>query len=45
MISENLDGERGAMKVVTPGFESANNGKELSIVDIVVMLCGGERLG
>ena len=42
VIGENLDKEWGAMKVVMPGFESANNGEEFPIVDIVVTFCGEE---
>ena len=39
MISENLDWERGAMKVMSPGFEGMNNSQEFMIVDIVVLFC------
>ena len=32
----------GSHEVVTPGFESTNNGEEFPIVDVIVMFCGGE---
>ena len=42
VISENLDGEWGAMEVVAPSFESTNDGEEFPIINIVLTLCGGE---
>ena len=42
VICENPDREWGAMKVVTPGFESTNNGEEFPIVNIIVTFCRGE---
>ena len=36
MISENLNGKRGAMEVMSPGFKSTDNCQELLVVDIVI---------
>jgi len=45
VVSEDLDGEGGAMEVVSKGFESANNSEEFAVVDVVVSFCLRERLG
>ena len=45
MVGEDLDREKGSMKVVLPGFQGMNNTKEFSVVDVVVSFCRGERLG
>ena len=44
MISENLDEERGAMEVMSPGFESTDNRQEFSVVDIVISFCWAKGL-
>ena len=44
VVSEDLHREGGAMKIVAPGFQGADNSKEFSVVDIVVPLGGGEGL-
>jgi len=44
MVGEDLNWERGAMEVVSPGFEGVDDGKEFTIIDIVVSFCLGERL-
>ena len=44
VVSEDLYWKGGAMKIVAPGFQSTNNGKEFSVVDIVVLLGGREGL-
>ena len=36
VVSEDLDGERGTMKVVSPGLQGMDDGKEFSVIDIVV---------
>ena len=36
MISENLDGKRGTMKVMSPGFEGMDYCQEFAVIDIVV---------
>ena len=44
VVGEDLYGEGEAMKIVAPGFQSADNGKEFSVVDVVVLFSGGEGL-
>ena len=44
VISENLDWERGAVKVVSPSFESTDNHQEFMVVDIVVSFHWRKRL-
>ena len=45
VVSEDLDREGGAVKIVSKGFESADNGKEFTVVDVIVSFCLRERLG
>ena len=45
VVREDLHWERRAMEVMAPRFQSADDGKEFSVIDVVVLLCGGERLG
>ena len=45
VICEDLDGERGSMEIVSPGFQGADDGKELSVVDVVVSFGWDKRLG
>ena len=42
MVSEDLDWERGSMEVVSPRFQGADNGEEISVIDVVVSFCWGE---
>ena len=44
MISENLDGERGAMEVMSPGFEGMDNCQEFTVIDIIILFCWGKGL-
>ena len=44
VVSEDLYGEGGAVKIVAPGLQGANNGEELSVVNIVISFGGGEGL-
>ena len=44
MINENLDGKRGPMEVVSPGFESTDNCQEFSVINIIILFCWGKRL-
>jgi len=39
MVGEDLNREGGAMEVVSPGFEGADDGKEFSVIDIIVLFC------
>jgi len=45
VVSEDLDWEGRAVKVVSKGFESANYGEEFGVINIVVSFCLRERLG
>ena len=45
VVSKDLDWERGAVKVVSPGFERADDGKEFAVIDVIVSFCLRERLG
>ena len=45
VVGEDLDRERGAMEVVAPSFQGANDSKKLTVVDVVIPFRGGERLG
>ena len=45
MIGENLNWEGGALEVMVPGVEATDDGKEFSVVDVVVVFSGGEQLG
>ena len=44
MIGKDLDGEGGTMKVMSPGFQGADDGQEFSIVDVIIPFCWRERL-
>ena len=44
MVGEDLHWKGGAMEVVAPGFQGANDGEEFTIIDIVVAFGGGEGL-
>jgi hypothetical protein len=45
MVSEDLNREGGASEVLSPGFESSDDGAEFLVIDIVVLFCGDEGLG
>ena len=45
VVGEDLYGEWGSMEVVSPGFQGLNDGKEFSVVDVVVSFYWGEQLG
>ena len=42
MIGKDLYGNRGSMEIVPPGFQGANDGKEFSVIDVVVAFCRRE---
>ena len=44
VVSEDLDREGGAMEIVAPCFQGANDGKEFAVVDVVIPFRRGERL-
>ena len=45
MVSEDLYKERGPVKVVSPGLQGMDDGKEFSVIDVIVSFCQGERFG
>ena len=45
VVGEDLYGERGAMKVMAPGLQGADDSEEFAIINIVVSFCRGEGLG
>ena len=45
VVGKDLDGERGAVEVVSKGFERVDDCEEFAIVDVIVSFCLGERLG
>ena len=44
VVGEDLHGERGAVEIVTPRFQGANNSEQFPVVNIVVAFGGGEGL-
>ena len=44
MVGGDPHWEGGAVEVVVPRFQGANDGKEFTIIDIVVAFGGGEGL-
>ena len=44
MVGEDLHREGGTMEIMAPGFQGANDGKEFSVIDVVVSFGGGEGL-
>ena len=44
VVGEDLYGKGGAMEIVAPGLQGANNGEELSVINIVITFGGGEGL-
>ena len=44
VVGKDLDGERGSMEVVPPGFQGMDDCEELSVIDIVIMLCRNKQL-
>ena len=44
VVGEDLYWKRGAMEVVTPRLQGANDGEEFTVVDIIVALRRGEGL-
>ena len=45
MISKNLDEKGGTVEVMSPGFESTDDSKELVIIDVIILFCWREGLG
>ena len=39
MIGKDLDRKWGSMEVMSPGFQGSDDGKEFSVIDVVVLFC------
>ena len=44
MVGKDLYRKRGSVEVVSSGLQSADNGEEFPVIDVVVSFCWGERL-
>ena len=44
VVSEDLYREGGAVEIVAPGFQGANNGEKFSVINIVISFGRGEGL-
>ena len=42
MVSEDLDGEEGSMKVVSPDFQGTDDCKEFVVIDVIVLFSRDE---
>ena len=42
VVSEDLDGKRGTVEIVSPRLQGADDGKEFSVVDVIVVFCWDE---
>ena len=45
MVSEDLHWEGRAMEVVSPGLQGTDDGEKFTVINIIVMFCGGNQLG
>jgi len=45
VVSKDLNWERRAVEVVSPGFKGTDDGEEFAIINIIVLFCLRERLG
>ena len=45
VVGKDLNGEWGSVEVMSPGFQGADNGEELPVIDIIVLFCWDEQLG
>ena len=44
VVSKDLDREGGSMEVVSPGFQSMDNGKEFTVIDVIVSFSQDKQL-
>ena len=44
VIGEDLYREGGAVEIVAPGFQGANNGEKFPVVNVIISFSGGEGL-
>ena len=42
VVSKDLNGKKGSVEVVSPGFQGTDDGKEFSVIDVIVSFCWGE---
>ena len=42
VVSEDLDGKRGSMEIVSPRLQGTDSGKEFPVIDVIVSLCWDE---
>ena len=42
MVSENLYREGGSVEIISPGFQDMDDGKEFSVIDVIVAFCWDE---
>jgi len=45
VVGKDLDWERRAVEVVSPGFKGTDDGEEFAVIDIIVSFCLREQLG
>ena len=45
VVGEDLYGEQGSMEVVSPGFQGPDDGKEFSVINVIVSFCWRGQLG
>ena len=45
VVSEDLNGKGRSVKVVPSGLQGMDDGKELLVIDIIVLFCRDEQLG
>ena len=45
MICEHLNGKRGAVEVVSPGLQGADDCEKFPVIDVIIAFGGDERLG
>jgi len=42
VVSKDLDWERGAVEIVSPGLKGMSDGEEFVIINVIVLFCLGE---
>ena len=45
VVGEDLHRKRGSVEIISPGFQGANDSKEFTVIDVIVMFYENERLG
>ena len=44
VIHKDLDGEGGTMEIMSPRLQGTNDGKEFSVIDVIISFCSDEQL-